>query len=199
VVLGLDKVFLLSRQRATARQGQTQIPFGNDNKKSNGRCVVWAVYVPTLADDRAVGEDGAPWFCAPIQEDRERTDADSLREGQPEEQRLLKSFFIGTVTGGGEAAGFGAVEVFFAEGEAEGYSGFELDGEGLAFFEGGFGDLSADLGAEGIAVFGFAIAYGEVGQEDVRPLVEGEEGRFEAEADEVLNEFDGDQLLPDDV
>ena len=70
----------------------------------------------------------------------------------------------------------------FAEREAEDDGVGELDGEGGAFFKGRpRRPRSADLGAEGVAVFGLAEGYGEVGQEDGGPGVESEFGVDEAE------------------
>ena len=47
----------------------------------------------------------------------------------------LELFGVVACAGGGEAAGFGAGEVFFAEAEGEDGAGLEFDGEGGEFFE----------------------------------------------------------------
>ena len=107
----------------------------------------------------------------------------------------LELLLVGRGAGFGEGAGVGAGEVFFAEGEAEDDLVDELDGEGGAFFEFGGFDLFADLGAEGVAVLGLAVGDGEVGKEDAGPLVEGDEGAVEAEAEVVLDELDGGEFL----
>ena len=107
----------------------------------------------------------------------------------------LELLFVGGGAGFGEGAGVGAGEIFFAEGEAEDDLVDELDGEGGAFFELGGFDLFADLGAEGVAVLGLAVGDGKVRQQDAGPLVEGDERAVEAEAEVVLDEFDGGEFL----
>src|SRR6185437_6332865 len=103
----------------------------------------------------------------------------------------LKLLCVVGGAGGGEGSGLRLVEVFFAEGEAEDDAVGELDGEGAALVERGGLDGAADLRAESVAVLGLAEGDGEVGQHDVGPVVEGEQGGAEAQLEVVLDECDG--------
>ena len=74
-------------------------------------------------------------------------------------------------------------EFFFAQAERNDGAAFEFDGEGVEFFERGRGDDLSDLGAERVAVLGFAEAEGEL----LKDVADGVEV---AEVDEGFGEPD---------